>query len=60
MTTCLPALPVPVSWPATVVPAPKITGLGLALSVSPSGCFLVENERSPPLVTPSGLLATTR
>src|SRR3954454_3124383 len=59
-TTCLPALPVPVSWPARLAPPPKVIGLGVATKARPSGSFLVVNARSDPLVTPDGLEATTR
>src|SRR5438132_946113 len=48
-----PPLPVPVSWPEIVVVWPKSTGFGVAVSVTPSGCFLVLNVRSLPVPLPA-------
>src|SRR3954465_5408686 len=58
--TCLPALPVPVSWPPRLAPPPKVIGFGVAAKARPRGCFLVVTARSAPLVTPLGFEATRR
>jgi hypothetical protein len=54
------ALPVPVSWPASVTGLPNATGLGVAASDTPSGWGLVLNVRSAPLTRPLRLRATSR
>src|SRR3954469_8446488 len=59
-TTCLPELPVPVSWPGRLVPPPKVIGFGVAVRARPSGGFWVGKAGPEPLVPPSGLEATRR
>jgi hypothetical protein len=49
-----------VSEPVIVLAEPNTTGFGFAAICRPSGWRSVRNVRSPPLVTPLGLLATIR
>ena len=56
-----PALPVPVSVPASVVAESlALTGFGVAASETPSGWRRVVNERRSPSVVPEALRATYR
>ena len=55
-----PALPVPVSVPASTVPCPNGIGFGLAASETPSGWRRVVNERRLPRVVPERFWATIR
>jgi hypothetical protein len=57
---CRPALPVPVSVPASTVGMPNPTGLGVAAMLSPSGWARVRKLRSAPLAMPLWLVATSR
>ena len=50
--TVRPALPVPVSWPASVAPVPHVAGFGFAARLKPSGCFLVVKVLSTPKLVP--------
>ena len=60
-TTLRPALPVPVSVPASVRRrVGGLTGFGVAASETPSGCLRVVNERRLPSAVPELLWATIR